>query len=543
MGVSIQSFPAERTNPGNVFLAVTVRDANFVPITAAWVDVFFAPLTQEANALLADGTCDGTVVLQSPAFDHFAPLPAGIPCSIETNDWQTNPNGNIGPRIQVIPNSTVWWAWTGAPGATFDIDTTAVSRAQTLVTTGNTGAVTNIRMTPGTNSTALVVNSGTVGALLPTPFQGFPGFQTLNGDGGFLYAHFGTVGYTAQLRDVLGQNVAAAGVNISITYNRFVNGLYDNQYTANATTDATGLATFSFTEQDPQPAAGFNNTVEYDIVAWTNSLAVVQALHPLWADEDIAFEDDPAFPAMLVADANIYSAGGTLLQPGATLYDQYGDPVAGVTVTGETNAAPLLGGGYPDTPALEIWDPLHPDDVTDANGHVSVNLNLPAINLDGWADIDWYVDDGGFGNWQNWIGPANPDYVAPCPACVNSNNPAFGVELTANQDAFFARVNPFVASAIAGADARDTAFGGIIDPRVVHVDRANDRFVGYVDLAPGNAIPGGFWVFEHGNEPAGAVFVDAPATLLTPAAWEAVLLPADALRINDTGVTRIWFQN
>jgi hypothetical protein len=606
-GINIQAWPAELSGPtpGRPLLAVSVRDTNFVPQTNVWVDVYGIDLDDEADAHNADGTCDTAEVFQEPGFDHLAPAPIGFPCTIEANDWQTNALGNIGPVIGrsddgpagVLNESTIWWAWQGMPGATFDADTTAFSTDTVTVATMTTGVATDVQFMPGTSQFARVITGGTTGQLpVGGPIDGWPGTQTFVGDFGYLATPFGASGYTAQLMDgppgaPATDNVGRANVNVWIVYDRYVEGIFDNRYTVNAVTDANGLATFTFNEADPQPTATHNNTVQYDIVNVGNNAGLVNwrsapdiiggtALVPgflQWGDNDIAFDDDPRRPALLIADGDIYSAGGAFLEAGATLYDQYGAGLPGVTVAAETNdigpGPGFPGGLFADKPALDNIGAGVYDDVTDANGHVELSLTLPNTMDEGYDRIQWFLDDGGCTDWDWWIGPGNFDFSGFCnPLFANSNDPwtggtPFGFlrELhDFNQSAYFAQLNPFSpvppADGLGNLDAsnnRDGVYGpwATADAfMVVLVDYANNRLVAYFDGPPGNTwndgTEGEFWVLDYGNEPAGTVFGTFPATIQTMGTWEwpagAVapnLVQGDTLRVDDSGgVPRIWLQ-
>jgi hypothetical protein len=515
IGITIQAVPESLTNPGPVWIAVSMRDGSFAPVSAARVDVFNAPLADQADALLADGQCDFTVIDDEAAFSTI-PVLGHTPCTIDGRDLSTNVAGNIFPlaapgpsTINPLGASTIWWAWSGSSGAVFDVDTTPV--ASDSVTVAQPGlAIDAIEITPSTPR-------GGNWAALGTPAG--PVFGSLN--------RFGSVTWTMQLVDTNNVAVPRAGITINISYERWVNGVYDSDYTVQAVTDANGTATFTFTEADTQPFP-FSNSATYDVywwgasgpglkAGWANGIGgdimPTGAYAAVW-DEDIVFDDDLSFNFNIVPDANTYTAGGANLMAGATVVDQYGAPRAGQTLLAATfdiPAFPVMLGGLcgGDDCKLPVLDPLANVSppfnapsvlVTDAAGHVSINLALPGgingifpIGRNGVFNIKF---------WEDTIPNGTPQ-------------PA---ELQDDQAGWYAVVNP----------ANALYDGTVQTVYVAHVDKANDRMVVYFEPAAAWTGAGNYWVFEYDS---GDVFLlgGAPVTM---AVFEAALSRADVMVID-----------
>ena len=94
---------------------VSVRNADYAPVTNAWVDVFYVDTDDEDTALNADGEC-GRLVQPSGDGMHA--------CEIDGGDLITNENGDTTTQdIDVPDDGVVAWAWTGDIGDEVDDDT------------------------------------------------------------------------------------------------------------------------------------------------------------------------------------------------------------------------------------------------------------------------------------------------------------------------------------------------------------------------------------------------------------------------------------
>ena len=100
---------------GNKVL-VSVRNADYAPVTNVWVDVFYVDTDDEDTALNADGEC-GRLVQSSGDGMHA--------CEIDGADLITDGNGDAETQaLKVGDDGVVAWAWTGDIGDEVDDDTT-----------------------------------------------------------------------------------------------------------------------------------------------------------------------------------------------------------------------------------------------------------------------------------------------------------------------------------------------------------------------------------------------------------------------------------
>ncbi len=316
-GVSMQAVPASGFAPLDVKVQISVRDSAFKPVADALVDVFQAALADKANALKVDGTCDTTKVSLSDG----ATL-----CTIDVSDPDTNANGNIDYTFAgggAIAADTVWWAWTGSNGATFDGDTTQFGTAEVDVTPGADEILI-------TTSTPYNVNNdcGTWGG-------------GNNGPCSADYHKFGTtVTWTLQVVDVNDKPVALAGVTVTLVFDRYVDNVQGADVVKTATTDAAGVAIITFVESDPSAVAGNagDNTIQLRDDFWTDSkslgfdgpYATDAAMTSM--DSDILWDDDAAAAFDTSLSTNVDYTTGTSITATARVTDQYGAGFGGHSV-------------------------------------------------------------------------------------------------------------------------------------------------------------------------------------------------------------------
>lgn len=302
-GISLQVVPSTIFSGDGVDVQVSVRDTAFKPVANALVDVFEAALADKATAVKADGTCDTSKT--SPTF-------GGTECAIDVADPDTDSSGNI-TTTSSPSASTIWWAWTGTVGATFDLDTTKVAAAEVVVN----AAPSTIRITTSTPSN--VDNDG-----------GTPS-ATCCAD----YHKFGTtVTWTLQVVDASDKPVALSGVNITLVFDRYVDLNQVAPITKTATTDATGKAVITFVETDPSGTA--DNSIQIRDSFWTDSKGLgfdgPYASDDTSMDSDLLWDDDASVAFDLALSTNVDYTTGTAISATSKSTDQYGAPFAGDTV-------------------------------------------------------------------------------------------------------------------------------------------------------------------------------------------------------------------
>lgn len=297
-GVTLQIVPSTGFSPLDVDLQISVRDANFAPVVDAPVDVFEADLADQADALKTDGTCDTTVVSASYG---------GTVCTIELAEAvATNASGNFFDDFSVS-DDTIWWAWTGSTGATFDVDTTDVSAATVDVTDGP--------------------SEWKVTTTIPK--------YAMNDGSGNLVKYGTAVTHTFQLVDADGDNVALAGEKVKLQVSTSVDGDL-TVATITGTSNASGTITFPLSATDPSSSADNETIVDITVLdtdGWGVDLAAVPNGTP-----DVQFDDEASTSETIVAGqaveytlASDTGSGATHTVTG-TVYDQYGLGRSGQTV-------------------------------------------------------------------------------------------------------------------------------------------------------------------------------------------------------------------
>lgn len=311
-GVNLQVVPTSGFGPFGVSVSVTVRNADFSPSANTDVDLFG---TIEADPFNPDGTC-------VPA-DVGPIVPSINPCTLDVADPTVDIFGNL-PVFGsgAYPGETgMGFAWTGAPGATFNKNTTAYS----MVTVTSAPEEVDIKVTNDVSTHA----------------QTFP-------QGGFIsdgpYVRYGTTAnYTIQLIDSNGDPVLRSGVSMNVKQCLQV-GAYIVGFPAATctdtvmTTNAAGVINFTATAVDPSVPTGDEQAMYHRIYNAPGS-DYFDALN--WRDLSGANSVELALPAYKVVEAD----GTTPNTVSATVWDWFGKTApAGVNVTFTSNDGGLGAG-------------------------------------------------------------------------------------------------------------------------------------------------------------------------------------------------------
>ena len=289
---------------------VSVRNAQFQPVSRAAVDVFWTTSDQMDQALSGDGTCRLTGVIQADRSSH--------PCEIDGTDPITERDGDARAAVtglQRVPKggATVW-AWTGQDG-----DTVA----------------------PGTNLYVFTVAEHADLGLATTTLV----TRTLTAP----KTRFGsTVLVALQLRDLFGN--VSTGVN-GVDPARWILSVQkpdEDLEVQTLVSDGTGGVAFSIRLDDPSP--GTNDAdleVTYTVTPSDNAPVVVDTGgHPA-GDRTVTFSDDASSidqdATVIIAAPDYVLASGltTTFSVTVTVLDQYGLPFPRAMVN--------LNGGSPAT--------------------------------------------------------------------------------------------------------------------------------------------------------------------------------------------------
>ncbi len=341
-GVNIQANPRTGTDivpsvgwdlPYTV--AVTTRTAGFSPMANALVDQWAFEHWDGAvlsSPLKTSGVCNiaGDIDGQIRQLGQFG---GGTPCTIEIGDTRTDNHGNYvdSNRGGLGGRSYGLYAWSGAVASSFDADTTAYS-------------MTTITPTPVANGYA---------------FSRSP-------ENGVL--HFGDSATWTLQATMDGEPIAEAGWTflISTAYADTDGVLVTHDPAQSMATDETGKATlgFAFTDLSPGPGDG----VAFTVSVAANSGHLVppsaQSYASVWLDE--APEATTVELATFHEFATISDSGSTTASVACRVYDQYGNPMPGVTVHVWSNRPSGLFGGVTQQ--------------TDANGLVTVQYQYVGSN-------------------------------------------------------------------------------------------------------------------------------------------------------------------
>ena len=297
---------------------VSVRDAQFKPVSRAVVDVFWTTTDQADRALLTDGTCHRPVVTQADR--------SFFPCEIDDTDPITGSDGEsrmavTGLRRVPAGGATVW-AWTGKIGDTLeagaDLYTFDVPEGADL----------------GFASTTLVTTSFTARKV-----------------------RFGSsVLYSLQLRDIVG-NVSTGVDGIDpARWNLSVQVTGEDPDVQTLVSDPTGEAAFSIRLNDPNPGTvGDELTATYTLAAAVNAPpggATVDANGHLAATGTLTFSDEassisPGSATVIIDTRGYVHVSGAITSNSVTVtvLDQYGTPFPGAKVRLDSTLSGVTPGG------------------------------------------------------------------------------------------------------------------------------------------------------------------------------------------------------
>jgi hypothetical protein len=336
-GLVMQTDAATKVGSWTPVASISHRSAAFAPIVGTPVDVMvWSPTGAEGDAaFLATGLCDDAATAGS--------LTA---CYIDTGELVTGTKGNVAPTLvsaapaSTVTTSEVYYAWSAAAGTTYDNDlygegVRATDDLHSSVTVTASAAASETRcilVGPANHAVSTAAHTAKYGA---------------------------TITINCQVKDGTGLapgNVALAGRVLTMTHSRVFTtdsvGTQDgNTVLATSTvalTDATGAA--SFTVAGPaDPSTGTDSHTDTIVitcgVACNSGSAASLASTPGFMTDGgttlthtQVYVDTTADASKTVltssASTGVISAvAGITRLVTATVYDQYGDTVAGETVT------------------------------------------------------------------------------------------------------------------------------------------------------------------------------------------------------------------
>ena len=283
---------------------VSVRDAQYRPVSGAVVDVFWATAEEAERAVSANGTCRQSVVTQADR--------SLLPCEIDDDDAITGSNGDARAAVtglrRVPEGGATVWAWTGPIGATVQagVDLHIFNVAQGA----DIGYATETLVTKSLNANK---------------------------------AHFGSsILYTLQLRDLLGK--VPTGVNgiDPARWNVSVQVGDEDPDVQTLVSNPTGAIAFVIGLDDPTPGAADGDVeVTYRLTAIENAPprgATVDANGHRAATGTLTFSDgepdiDQGTVTIETRDYVHLSGGFASTTVAVTVLDQYGNPISGARVS------------------------------------------------------------------------------------------------------------------------------------------------------------------------------------------------------------------
>ena len=288
-GVTIQAEMTSLTAADTVDMVVSVRDEDYLPVDEALVDLFYAPV--DDNAFGSGGKCSRAVVAE--AGDQG--------CVIDSSDEFTNRDGNL-IYTMVVDESLVLWAWSGDRGDRFDLDVTDYGSVEL----GASDVAVAFLVTYDLHPKALAVPFGR------------------------------TVEFTFQLVDEDDNPVPRESIEIRI-WGREKNDRREVRDRARTyETDSDGRVELSFRLTDPDPDDDdVDGTLDLSVVDSDGldvidetGLGVVDGALLRWSD------NDEVASALVLEQPVVFhrateSGGGPRNRVTATLVDQYGDPIRG----------------------------------------------------------------------------------------------------------------------------------------------------------------------------------------------------------------------
>ena len=389
-GLHIQSSSYAKNGTQSNTLHVSYRDADHLPIVGSPVDVFrWANSTVEGNAaFLANGNCD----------DSVATGAALTKCYIDVSEPKTDTSGNMiptanatAPVLTIYPGTDTYYAWTAAATTTYDND---------LHGSGNTFSTINVTANPAaaesrcTHDAPAMAQTATAATVVKFGSTVTVTCQVTNGTGATSGA------------------VPAAGVVINMNQSRVFttdslgaqDGLTILTNNVAGVTDATGSVSWTINiPADPNPY-GTDRMVDTILLAGVggqllNNTAVCAVTGTVCASGNSGFmsapgggNDDLTFSlnvldttaaAYLTTQTQTANNGLIAATPAitrsntASVWDQYGDPVAGNVVTFTSN--PAVTGGA-------ICTAANPSVCTFPGPHgLSVGDQLTVVSAGAWV--------------------------------------------------------------------------------------------------------------------------------------------------------------
>ena len=304
-GVTIQAELTSLTAVDTVDLVVSVRDEDHLPVDGAPVDLFYAPVDDEAFG--SSGRCTRAVVAE--AGDQR--------CVIDSSDEFTNRDGNL-IYTMVVDESLVLWVWSGDRGDRFDLDVTDYASVEF--------SASNVAL-------AFLVTDDMHPNARAVPFGK-------------------TVEFTFQLVDEDDNPVPREGVEIRIRATEKNDRREVRDRARTYETDSDGRVELRFRLTDPDPDDDdVDGTLDLSVVDSDGldvidetAVGAVDGALLRWSDDDEDAE------ALVLEQAVSFhraseSGAGVRNQVTATLVDQYGDPIRGVRVHFVSNHDEGLGRG------------------------------------------------------------------------------------------------------------------------------------------------------------------------------------------------------
>ena len=281
---------------------VSVRDAQYQPVSDSAVDVFWATADQAERAVSANGTCRHSVVTQA---DH-----SSFPCEIDDDDPITGNDGDARVAVtglrRVPKGGATVWAWTGPIGNTVQAGT--VLYTFDVAEDADVGFATETLVTTSFNARK---------------------------------ARFGsTVLYTMQLRDLVGDESTGVNGTDPAQWRLSVQVGDDDPEVQTLVSDPTGAAAFSITVNNP--GTGGELTARYTLATAVNApprVATVDANGLPAATGTLIFSDEdpdisPGSATVIIDTPDYVHVSGRFAsnRVTVTVLDQYGSPFPGAEV-------------------------------------------------------------------------------------------------------------------------------------------------------------------------------------------------------------------
>jgi hypothetical protein len=309
-GVNLQIAPMSGNNIVPSALtsdwAVTSRTAEFKPAANTVVDLWI--FTSSSTSVLStpfktDGTCNVPNAQITGVFN---------PCVLDVGDLITNGDGNTAvlPLNTTNPNTYDVYAWTGATGAKFDVDTTTYSMVTVKPDTAADGYTFKL--------------------------DGY------NDNGTY---KFGTTATWVIQVTSADKPIAEAGWTFTLSTDENVDGVTAGQTGLKLKTDANGQVVITKSYSDPSTTATNTATFKGTITAATVGAidAGVNNLTATWLDAAQVATD------VVVSTPTEYkivnNPAPTPNMVTALVTDQYGNPMSGVAVALTSNQAAGLSAG------------------------------------------------------------------------------------------------------------------------------------------------------------------------------------------------------